>query len=581
MIGIILAISNGMAQVMESRNFHIKDSLESAILNVEVDPLTKAELLVELTKYLMVNGEFIESNTRSRTILSLLVDSDKPTLRTRAYANLAEGYGRMGLLDSSFYFANEYVNYLSADNDMLLDMSEYGLIHHQLEAYSLVADFHFRNKEPNQAKEVINKAIDLLESIDISEALAQYPEFRYGHVYSFLGQLNFRYFSRVDGFYYFNRYIEEAELSDDPGLMNSALYWQAFVLFESKRNYKEALEYIKLIDIHQLDPMVDVRPWDVYWLTCLLYDKAGNADLQREFAIKSVLEVHKTDAYQEIIDVLSDISNVAMHLRDYAWALNNRRLSIFYKDFLISANNGINILQIESRLEDELQLTILNNKLTAQKNRSRLIIIGAVLVFAFNVLIFRNLRLVKRAKRYQNAANEKLQYEKEVATLKKEKLSNILEFKQRQLATSTLSSEHLNSQMNRMIETLEEVKKEQKDKEPIKKIDRLLKELKSADSVQDNWTQFYKHFENVHPNFFGKLLIVNDGLTQNDLRHCAYVQMSLSNKEVAHMYNVDPNSVKMARYRLKKKLHLDQEESLQDFIFQLTSSSDSRYLREA
>lgn len=569
------------AQVMESKNLHLKDSLSQALLNISSDPMLEATLNLQLTELLKVNGEYIESNARSRHVLTLVGSTEKPQLLTSAYSNLAEGYTRMGLLDSSFYFANAYVDYVTSENENLKSIPRYELLHLQLEAYSLLATFHFKNKDPNQSLAVINIAKDLIESINLPDVLNQYPKFRYGQVYSILGQLNYEYFSKVDAFFYFNRYIEESGLSEDVGLKNSALYWRAYILFENKRNLKEAFEYTQQIDVHQLDPLSDVRPWDVYWLTGMLYRQSRNDDFLREYAIKSVNSVLTTDAFQEIIDVLTQTSIIARHLRDYSWALNNRELTIFYKDYLIRVNNGINVRQLEVRLENELELSILNNELSAQKSKTLLIIIGAILILALNVLIFRNLRLVKRAKRFQNAANEKLLYEKEVAVLKKEKLASVLEFKQRQLATSTLASEQLNSQMTQMIEALEEIKKTNSDPDSVSKINALLKVLKSADNAQDSWNRFYKHFENVHPNFFGKLLSVNDGLTQNDLRHCAYVQMSLSNKEVAHMYNVDPNSVKMARYRLKKKLHLDQEESLQDFIFQLTSSSDSRYLREA
>lgn len=575
------------AQVMESRNSHTKDSLKREISLIQSDVKREAALNIELSKIQRINGEYIEANKLSRHVLNQIENLEAPRIQSNAYSNLADGYRRIGLLDSSFYYANEYVQFITNENEELNSLSKYELIHHKLEAYALLAKYHYDNNDPINCTEAIDVAKKLIESIDIDKAIQDYPKFRYGLVYDVLGHLHFRYFKMVDALFYFNKIIEEAENSGNPTLINSVKHWKATLLYETKvydgyvPERKSALEIILEFDMNQLDLMSEVRPWHVYWLTGRLYQKSGDDARFEEYARKALIEVLKTDGYSDIIGILDATAKGAGELRNYPWKLNNRELMAYYKDYLINANNQIKLLQMETQLENAKKLAEANRQLDNERTRGQLIIGGAILILIVNILVFRNLRLLKRAKRYQNAANEKLQYEKEVAILKKEKISNVLEFKQRQLATSTLSSERLNSQINQMVERLEEVKKGQNDSESTKKIDRLLRDLKSADSVQDNWTQFYKHFENVHPDFFNKLLAINDGLTQNDLRHCAYVQMNLSNKEVAHMYNVDPNSVKMARYRLKKKLHLDPEASLQDFIFHLTDSSSSQYLQEA
>lgn len=575
------------AQVMESWNLHIKDSLKAEILLVEGDISREAELSIELSKILKMNGEYFEANKVSRFILNLTEHLQIPRIQSKAYANLAEGYRRIGLLDSSFYYADKYVQFITSKNEDLNVLSEFELIHYKLEAHALLAKYYYDNRDPNNSGEVIGVAKRLIESIDINKAREDYPDFRYGLVYDVLGHLHFRYYEMVDAFFYFNKIIEEAENSGDPTLINNVKHWRATLMYETKSydrpfpKGESALEIILELDVNDLDPMSEVRPWHVYWLTGKLYQKRGDNARFEEYARKSLISVLKTDGYSDIIGVLEATAKSAELLRNYTWKLNNKELMAYYKDYLINANNQIKLLQMEAQLKTAQELSELNGELADQRYRSRLIFAGGLLILIVNILIFRNLRLLKRAKRYQSAANEKLQYEKEVELLKKEKLANLLEYKQRQLTTSTLSAERLNSQMNRMIETLEGVKKSLKDHSSIKSIDRLIRELKSADSDQDNWTQFYKHFESVHPNFFNRLLEINDGLTQNDLRHCAYVQMSLSNKEVAQMYNVDPNSVKMARYRLKKKLHLDQEASLQDFIFQLTNNSSPQYLRGA
>ncbi|MCB0471413.1 MAG: hypothetical protein KDC51_13280, partial [Flavobacteriaceae bacterium] len=74
---------------------------------------------------------------------------------------------------------------------------------------------------------------------------------------------------------------------------------------------------------------------------------------------------------------------------------------------------------------------------------------------------------------------------------------------------------------------------------------------------------------NVHPGFFDFLNKNFPELTNNDLKACAYIRMNLSSKEVASLTNVSPKSVTMHRYRLKKKLNLDTEDSLKNFLFNI------------
>jgi DNA-binding CsgD family transcriptional regulator len=47
------------------------------------------------------------------------------------------------------------------------------------------------------------------------------------------------------------------------------------------------------------------------------------------------------------------------------------------------------------------------------------------------------------------------------------------------------------------------------------------------------------------------------------------MRMQLNTKEIAQMLNIEPKSIRMARYRLKKKLNLPEETDLINFISKL------------
>jgi DNA-binding CsgD family transcriptional regulator len=80
------------------------------------------------------------------------------------------------------------------------------------------------------------------------------------------------------------------------------------------------------------------------------------------------------------------------------------------------------------------------------------------------------------------------------------------------------------------------------------------------------WVQFLKTFEQVNDQFFINLTSAHPDLTLNEKRLCALSKIRMSNKEIAGILHISPDSVKMARYRMKKKMNIPQETDLDDYI---------------
>ncbi|HQI43417.1 MAG TPA: hypothetical protein PK949_04790, partial [Dysgonamonadaceae bacterium] len=55
-------------------------------------------------------------------------------------------------------------------------------------------------------------------------------------------------------------------------------------------------------------------------------------------------------------------------------------------------------------------------------------------------------------------------------------------------------------------------------------------------------------------------------LTPADLRLSALLRLNYSSKEIAQMLHLTPRGVEAARYRLRKKLALESEENLIEFM---------------
>ena len=144
--------------------------------------------------------------------------------------------------------------------------------------------------------------------------------------------------------------------------------------------------------------------------------------------------------------------------------------------------------------------------------------------------------------------------------LEKEKLIAELEFKRKELTTHAL---HL-AKKNEILESLKNKVEELKVSESGQKGYQQIIQTINFDLQDDNnWNNFRKYFEQVHKGFNNNIKLKFPDITSNELRLMALLKMNLSSKEIANILNISNEGIKKARYRLRKKLNMVSEESLQ------------------
>ena len=84
--------------------------------------------------------------------------------------------------------------------------------------------------------------------------------------------------------------------------------------------------------------------------------------------------------------------------------------------------------------------------------------------------------------------------------------------------------------------------------------------------TDDDWADFKRLFENVHTGFHARLRERYNDLSEGEQRLFLLLRLNLNTKEIANILGVAVDSVKKARYRLRKKLSLQEAENLQDFV---------------
>lgn len=95
--------------------------------------------------------------------------------------------------------------------------------------------------------------------------------------------------------------------------------------------------------------------------------------------------------------------------------------------------------------------------------------------------------------------------------------------------------------------------------------------IDSALESEEEWENMQNHFKTIYSGFYDRILSKHPSLTEIELRHCMFIKLHLQTKEIAKILLVDPGSVQTARYRIKKKMNLDEETDLRTYILEITS----------
>lgn len=301
--------------------------------------------------------------------------------------------------------------------------------------------------------------------------------------------------------------------------------------------YIKAKEVLKNFPVEL--PSIKSAIAKAYWL---------NKESQEALLIakQNLEEISNTSFKREIQENLELINEIYTQEKNGAEMINakNALITFYQKQKGYLLNKEIDELESYIILTDK-QAEINENKLKYNRYLFVLMFITALLFFLF-ISLRQNLNLQKLNTKRINA--EKRLIEMELSN-KKLALINKSNFISQQ-----------NSNLNYLLES------SKKDNKSLNDIKRKIELLLDSFKVNE---RFEKQFEEVFPGFFNSLINHCNQLTQNDLRLCACLRLNQSTKEIALILGVSHRTIESQKYRLKKKLGLNREESLTSFIFSI------------
>ena len=160
--------------------------------------------------------------------------------------------------------------------------------------------------------------------------------------------------------------------------------------------------------------------------------------------------------------------------------------------------------------------------------------------------------------------NRKQLLDREKINQEKQKIAFELELKSKQLISESLKNLTIQNTKEELLIQLEEIIQDIPKLYHIKfdLLKRRLKQQKSSSILNE----FETRFTGVYEQYYEKLKSLAPELSPNDLRICALMRLNISTKEIALLTNRTIGTVDNTRSSIRKKLKLDEETNLQEFL---------------
>lgn len=430
-----------------------------------------------------------------------------------------------------------------------------------------LGNIYYYNKQPEKAITEFNEALAIYKTLNNQKGIAEtYGQI--GHIY----EKKFDY----DSAYYFQKLalFHLLQQTDSTGL--AKIYENIASIMEDKMQYDSAMLYYNYSlqlnkkfnnQIAQLEVINNIGD---------VYRKTGNATKGLLFSRNAMTLSQKLEEKYQLSSAYRDMARCFQMLQQYDSAYYYTELGRTLLQEIYTTENSKQIALMQALFDTEKKTTEIA-KLNAERSISITITIATVLILLLLTLLgwvtYNRQKLKIRNERAINETNQQilatknglLEAELKNKALEETNLKQQLEIKSKELSSHIL---HL-IQKNEVLETLrtdlnELLKDEKRDQK--KQIKQILQKINFSFNQDSYWEEFRLIFDKVHQSFFSNLQQSCPDLSATELRLLALVKMNLSSQDIATLLGITSDSLRVTRYRIKKKLKLEQEASLTSFI---------------
>lgn len=437
---------------------------------------------------------------------------------------------------------------------------------------SLGAAYQFHDLWEEALKE-FHDARDLFLSLNDSSGLAE--------TYGVIGHYYEKTAQADSGFIYQDKALAIYQsLQDERGL--AIIYDNIGSIHEDLGDFKKAYSYFLLSA--KYDSLSNNWPVLVNTLNNLgdTYRKRGQLNESVAYTNKALFLADSLNLNYEVLSAYHDLAKVYRAHGEANLALTYYDSAYEFSQSLFNSQIAGQIANFQTLYETQEKQRAIEQLEASQKIEKQTrttMIIGSVTLIGFVALIaFQERKRRNKAtealkaqtalsdERFKNIELEQkaLKAELENKKLREEQFYLEIEARSQDLTTKTLHIIQKNRLLNDLRDQINKLQRETKMK--TEAVSKLTRSIDKGFQFDREWEQFQDSFDHVHDDFSHRIKKEFTQLTDSEIRLAALIRMGIASKDIATILGISTDSLRVARYRLKKKINPKGSQKLKEFL---------------
>ncbi|MGE0076370.1 MAG: tetratricopeptide repeat protein [Bacteroidales bacterium] len=311
----------------------------------------------------------------------------------------------------------------------------------------------------------------------------------------------------------------------------------------AKHYYFQAIENYAKIDFKDGQSATYYNLAELYLRQRIEYSALQYAQKSLALGLEIESKVRTKEAYQKISEIFEYFNHSDSALKYYKLynQINNN---------LLLANQSQQLARLQVELSAEVKnLQIQNLKKEQILARNRIEFIGAMLIILVLIIIFFVYRYFS-----------KIKFDKRKLELELYNSKTVLEVKEQELKAYILDLSSKNAIVSKLQDDIAKISTDEE-----KRSIEITRLLEQKILTEDDWESFKTKFRSIYPEFFVRINQLSITLTEAEIRLLVLIHFELSGKEMARTLGISPQSVRVCKMRLKKKLIASNFESVEVF----------------
>jgi len=288
----------------------------------------------------------------------------------------------------------------------------------------------------------------------------------------------------------------------------------------------------------------------------------------KEWYLKAMSSGKQSSRWQVVQIAADHLTQIYHDAGNYKKAYEMKNLSAQLNDSIFNNQSTTKLTRLALQYEYDRQIKFQELKqqkeIDRQKNRKTFFILLSTIFLLLIIMIV--LLLVNQRRKLINSQlrQKQLDLESKNILLEKEKLKNELVYKNKELTTNVMYLVQKNEFITDIAQRAKEIIAGQP--ESVKQSFSNLAADLQRNTDDKVWKEFEIRFQEVHQDFYRRLNERFPNLSPNEKKLAAFLRLNMSSKDISSITFQSPESIKIARSRLRKKMELPPDENLITFL---------------